>query len=73
MKHNLRSKNGRFRPVRSFAQLEQTALRLIRNALSQPNVTDDDAIAFAVAAMGADHAGLVARVFAREFKTYDPI
>jgi hypothetical protein len=59
--------------VRSRAQIEASALRLIRNALSQPDVTDDGAIAFAVAAMGAEHAGLVARVFAREFKTYDPI
>jgi hypothetical protein len=58
--------------VRSRAQLEQSALHLLRNALAQGK-NADAAIAFAVAAMGADHAGLVARVFAREFKTYDPI
>jgi len=58
--------------VRSRAQLEQSALRLLRNALARGQ-NADAAIAFAVAAMGADHAGLVARVWAREFKTYDPI
>jgi len=58
--------------VRSRAQLEASALRLLRNALAQDK-NADAAIAFAVAAMGADHAGLVGRVWAREFKTYDPI
>jgi hypothetical protein len=54
--------------VRSRAQLEASALRLLRNAISQPGVSDDDAIAYTVAAMGKEHAGLVARVFAREIK-----
>ena len=59
--------------VRSRAQLEASARQLLRNAIAQPGVTDDAAIAFAVAALGKEHAGLVARVWAREFKTYDPI
>jgi len=56
--------------VRSNAQIEQSALRLLRNAIAQPGVTDDDAISFAVSALGKEYAGLVARVWAREFKTY---
>ena len=59
--------------VRSRAQLEASALRLLRNAKSQPGVTDDDAIAFAVAAMGKEHAGIVARVWAKHFTTTEPI
>ena len=59
--------------VRSRAQLEQSALRLLRNAIAQPGVTDDAAIAFAVAALGKEHAGLVARVWARHFTTTEPI
>ena len=56
--------------TRSRAQLEATALRLLRGAMAQPGVTDDGAISFAVAAMGKEHGPLVARVFAREFKVH---
>ena len=57
-------------PVRSNAQVEQSALRLLRNAIAQPGVTDDEAISFAVGALGKEYSGLVARVWAREFKAY---
>jgi hypothetical protein len=59
--------------VRSRAQLEASALRLLRNAMSQPGMTDDAAIAFAVAAMGKENAGIVARVWAKHFTTTEPI
>jgi hypothetical protein len=60
-------------PVRSRAQIEESVLRLLRNAMSQPGVTDDAAIAFAVSAMGKEHAGIVARVWAKHFTTTEPI
>ena len=59
--------------ARSRAQLEVTALRLLRGAMAQPGVTDDGAISFAVAAMGKEHAGIVARVWAKHFTTTEPI
>jgi hypothetical protein len=60
-------------PVQSRMQLEQSAIRLLRNAIAQPNVTDDDAIEFAVAALGKENAGIVARVWAKHFTTTEPI
>lgn len=59
--------------VRSRAQLEASALKLLRNAMSQPGVTDDAALAFAVSAMGTENAGIVARVWAKHFTTTEPI
>lgn len=56
--------------IRSRAQLEQSARTLLRNAYGQ-NCTDEEAFEFAVAALGKEHGPLVARVQARDFKTYD--
>ena len=58
--------------VRSNAQLEQTALRLLRQARDS-GLTDDDAIiAEAARLMGADKLPLIGRVHARHFKTSTP-
>ncbi len=55
--------------TRSRTQLEQSARQLLRNAYAT-GATDEEAIESAVAAMGKEHGGIVARVQAREFKTY---
>ncbi len=54
---------------RSRIQLEQSARQLLRNAYAT-GATDEEAIEFAVAAMGKENAGIVARIQAREFKAY---
>jgi hypothetical protein len=58
--------------TRSLAQLEQTALSLLRQAYAAGWQTDDLAIDFAVMAMGEEHRPLVGRVHAREFKINPP-
>ena len=58
--------------VRSRAQLEASALRLLRNAVAY-GCGDEEAINFAVDAMGKENAGIVARVWARHFTTTEPI
>lgn len=57
--------------TRSLAQREQSARQLLRNGFAH-GLTDDEAIDFAVKAMGEEHRALIGRVLAREFKTYDP-
>lgn len=56
---------------RSLAQKEVSALRMLRNAAFQtdPALTDDECIDFAVKALGEDQRALIGRVWARHFKT----
>lgn len=56
--------------TRSRAQLEQTALSLLRQAYAAGWATDNLQIDFAVAAMGEDMRPLIGRVFERHFKLH---
>ena len=57
--------------VRTFAQQEQTARNLLRNAYAT-GCDDDTAIDFAVSAMGEGARPLIGRVLARDFKIMGP-
>jgi len=57
--------------IRSTAQREQSARTMLQNAFAQGK-TDDEAIAFAIASLGADSEGLVKRVWEQFFKIYGP-
>jgi uncharacterized protein YoaH (UPF0181 family) len=58
--------------VRSLPQQEQSARTLIQNALAQGK-SDDEAIAYAIAALGADSDKLVRRVWQKWFAIMGPI
>ena len=59
--------------TRSLPQLEQTALRLLRQA-RDTGLSDDDAIiAEAARLMGKEHLPLIGRVFGRHFKPTEPV
>ena len=65
-------KNARFESVRSLEQKEQSALQLLRNALSQ-GLDDEASIEYAAYAMGLEHLPLIGRVHARHFKIAGPV
>ena len=56
--------------TRSLAQLERTALNLLRQAFALGWETDDLMIDFAVDAMGEEYRPLIGRVHARAFKIH---
>jgi hypothetical protein len=56
--------------TRSLAQLERTALNLLRQAFALGWHTPDLMMDYAADAMGSEHRALIGRVYAREFANH---
>ena len=71
----MRKRSDRSKPVnRDCRKMESAALQMLRNAASQanPNLSDDEIVAFATASLGKEHADLVRRVWRDNFVAMGP-
>lgn len=59
--------------VRTLSQIERSARAFLRQAIADGLTDDDEIISEAARMMGREHLAVIGRVFAREFKTMDPV